>query len=298
MRRVVMLSSGAGSWAAAKRVAERHGTDGLTLLFADTLIEDEDNYRFLIEASADVFGVTGLPEWLLRPDLPPIDDLLARRSLLLALAEYAMDAIPGLEWIVERRDPWQVFKDVRFLGNTRVDPCSRILKRELLRKWLDDTHEPDATVVYLGFDWSEIHRMERAAKHWEPWAVEAPMCERPYMSKRDALAWLRSEGIEPPRLYAAGFQHANCGGFCVKGGQAHFATLLRFDRDRYLYHEQKEEELREYLGSDVAIMRDRTGGDVKPLTMREFRERQEQQLGFDEMDFGSCSCFSPGEDAA
>lgn len=33
---VVMFSGGAGSWATAKRVAERHGTEGLVLLFADT----------------------------------------------------------------------------------------------------------------------------------------------------------------------------------------------------------------------------------------------------------------------
>jgi hypothetical protein len=94
-----MFSSGAGSWAAAKRVAEQHGTEGLVLLFADTLIEDEDNYRFLDEAAANI-GV--------QPTT-----------------------------VAEGRDPWQVFFDVRFLGNTRIDPCSRVLKRELLRAWLE-----------------------------------------------------------------------------------------------------------------------------------------------------------------
>ena len=55
MKHVVMFSGGAGSWAAAKRVAERHGTADLTLLFTDTLMEDEDLYRFLHEAAAAVF---------------------------------------------------------------------------------------------------------------------------------------------------------------------------------------------------------------------------------------------------
>lgn len=54
MKHVVMFSGGAGSWAAAKRVAERHGTADLTLLFTDTLMEDEDLYRFLHEAAAAV----------------------------------------------------------------------------------------------------------------------------------------------------------------------------------------------------------------------------------------------------
>jgi 3'-phosphoadenosine 5'-phosphosulfate sulfotransferase (PAPS reductase)/FAD synthetase len=259
-RRVVMFSSGAGSWAAAKRVAERHGTDELTLLFADTLIEDEDNYRFLTQAAENVGG--------------------------------------ELVRLEEGRDPWQVFFDVRFLGNTRIDPCSRVLKRELLRKWLDQNCDPADTTVYLGIDWSEVHRLERAAGYWEPWAVEAPLCDRPYLSKRDALAWLRSEGIEPPRLYAAGFAHANCGGFCVKGGQAQFANLLRFDRQRYLHHETREQELREHLEADVAILRDRTGGKVRPLTMREFRERYEAQGLFDMDDHSGCACFFPVEEAA
>ena len=54
--RVVMLSGGAGSWGAARRVVDRHGREGLTLLFADTLIEDDDLYRFLLEATANLTG--------------------------------------------------------------------------------------------------------------------------------------------------------------------------------------------------------------------------------------------------
>lgn len=49
-----MFSGGAGSWGAAKRTVERHGPDDVLLLFADTLIEDEDLYRYLEEAAANV----------------------------------------------------------------------------------------------------------------------------------------------------------------------------------------------------------------------------------------------------
>ena len=59
-----MFSSGAGSWAAARRVADECGTSDLFLVFADVkgnnpsphAGEDEDNYRFLKEASADTGG--------------------------------------------------------------------------------------------------------------------------------------------------------------------------------------------------------------------------------------------------
>ena len=80
MRHIVFFSSGIASWVASKRVVERYGPEAVTLVFADTLIEDEDNYRFLHEAAA----------------------MLGRH-------------------LKDGRDPWQVFRDDRFLGNSRLD---------------------------------------------------------------------------------------------------------------------------------------------------------------------------------
>lgn len=56
LQHVVQFSGGKGSWAAAKLVAQRYGTEHLTLLFADTLMEDWDLYRFIEEAAANVGG--------------------------------------------------------------------------------------------------------------------------------------------------------------------------------------------------------------------------------------------------
>jgi hypothetical protein len=64
MKHVVMFSGGIGSWGAAKRVAASHGTECMTLLFADTKIEDPDLYRFLTDAAANI----GAPLRLLRGD--------------------------------------------------------------------------------------------------------------------------------------------------------------------------------------------------------------------------------------
>lgn len=240
---------------AAKRVAEQHGTENLVLLFADTLIEDEDLYRFVTEAIANIGG--------------------------------------QFVRIADGRTPWGVFRDVRFIGNTRIDPCSRVLKRDLLRRWIEENCDPAETVCYLGIDWSEVHRMERARDRWAPWRVEAPLCEAPYLTKPQMLAALSAAGISPPRLYAMGFPHNNCGGFCVKAGHAQFRLLLKMFPERYASHEAQEEAMREMLGSDVAIMRDRSGDEgSRPLTMREFRERVEGgQLGFfDQFDWGGCGC--------
>jgi len=251
MKHVVSYSGGAGSWCAAKRVADQYGTDNLVLLFADTLIEDADLYRFLHESAANI----GVP----------------------------------ITRIADGRSVWQVFKDVRYLGNSRVDPCSAILKRDLIRKWLVDNCDPDDTVVYVGIDWTEEHRIDRIKARNDVWKYEAPMCAEPLMNKPDMMAWMMSEGIKPPRLYDMGFPHNNCGGFCVKAGQAQFAKLLREMPERYAEHEAEEEALRQHLGKDVSVMRDRRGGTVKPLTMKAFRLRVEQD-NYDKHEWGGCGC--------
>ena len=123
------------------------------------------------------------------------------------------------------------------------------------------------------------------------WRYEAPLCEAPYISKPDVLTWLKREGIAPPRLYAMGFAHNNCGGFCIKAGQGHFANLLRAMPERYAYHEGKEQELRALLGKDVSILTDRRGdGKKKPLTLKDLRLSIEGGAQIDAFEIGGCGC--------
>lgn len=104
---------------------------------------------------------------------------------------------------------------------------------------------------------------------------------------------LKAEGIRPPRLYEMGFQHNNCGGFCVKAGHAHFKLLYREMRARYMLHEKREEQFREHTGKDVAILRDRRGGETIGFSLKRFREEKLDGDGtIDELDFGGCGCFS------
>ena len=116
------------------------------------------------------------------------------------------------------------------------------------------------------------------------------MCDPPYLLKREVLAQMRAAGIEPPRLYAMGFSHNNCGGFCIKAGQGQFANLLRVMPERYAYHEEQEERIRDLLG-DVSILRNRRGGQTTPLTLRALRERIQAGQSIDMFDGGdACGC--------
>lgn len=256
---LVMFLGGVGSWAAAKRVVERHGKDGVALLFADTLYEDSDLYRFIDEAADNV----GVP----------------------------------LFRVCDGRTPWEVFHDVRFLGNSRVDPCSKHLKRDIMDRWRNEHCDPATTTIHLGIDWSEKHRLTRVQSRVAPWKYEAPMCDRPCLTKAGMIHWLESEGVRP-RLYALGFPHNNCGGFCIKAGQSQFRLLLGRLPEVYAENERQEELIRETLG-DVSVMRSRVGGDTSTLTMKVFRERIEREpnLFADDSDWGGCGCALDDNDS-
>jgi hypothetical protein len=277
MRHVIMFSGGIGSWATAKRVAEQHGTQDMVLVFADVkgdnpsphVGEDEDTYRFIKDAAENI----------------------------------------GAELVIVKdgRDIWQVFKDDRFLGNSRLANCSKFLKQRPSRKWLEENCPPEDTVVYVGIDWTETKRLPAIEKAYLPYLAKAPLCDPPFLDKQDMIAWAESEGLKPPRLYEKGFPHNNCGGGCVRAGQGQFKLLLEQDPARYAVWEQKEQELRDYLGKDVAILRDRSKAKIAeynrtnpgdkpatsvPLTLKTFREMVDRQPALIELDeLGGCGCF-------
>jgi 3'-phosphoadenosine 5'-phosphosulfate sulfotransferase (PAPS reductase)/FAD synthetase len=280
MRCVVFFSGGLMSWAAAKRAVAKYGADNTTLLFTDTLIEDADLYRFLEEAARNV----GAP----------------------------------LVRVTEGRDPWQVFHDEKLIGNTRADPCSKILKREPGLAWLKANCDPADTVLVFGIHHEEEHRLEGEA--WSRKAkakvlrgvrpryrdlgwphVEAPMCDAPYMRPNDIRAWARLEGLRIPRLYDMGFSHNNCGGFCVKAGEGHFAKLLTELPEVYAHHEAQEEAFnaarpgkRRQTVLAPELPDPARPGKVKrvPMSLREFREGMEaKSLTINLFNTGGCGCF-------
>ena len=250
-----MFSGGVGSWAAAKRVALAHGDKDLTLLFCDTKVEHPDTYRFLREGAENVGGT--------------------------------------LVEIADGRTIWEVFRDVKFLGNSRVDPCSRVLKRELADKWLDDNCDIKDTVVYVGIDWSEVNRYNRLAERKLPWRYEAPLLDKPWMSKSDMHRWATSQGIRKQYLYQIGMSHANCGGGCIKMGQGGFAHLFKKSPETYAEWERHESEMQEQLGErggrPVTILKD-------SLSLKDLRERILNDRQVDLFDVGGCGCFLDDDD--
>lgn len=301
MRNVVMFSGGVGSWAAAKRVAQTYGTDDLVLLFADVKGQgsclcghpptEHINGRGPCERKDDEGAYCGCTRYEDNPHIGEDEDCYR------FIKDAAANVGGELVHLNEGRSIWEVFRDHRMLGNTRIAKCSHVLKQGPARKWLDEHCDPADTAIYVGIDWTETHRIPAIERNYLPYLAFAPLTEPPYLDKEDMLKWCANEGLVPPRMYAQGYPHANCGGGCVRAGQGQFKLLYETHPERYAYWEAQEQGIREHLGKDVAILRDRRGGTTTPLTLRSFREMLEVRSEEVEADdIGGCGCFVENEE--
>ena len=261
MQYIVNVSGGLTSFEALRRTIERYGKENTHPVFADTKQEDEDLYRFLLDQER-YFGMK-------------------------------------IERVADGRTIWQTWKDrkcitLRLPNGADVAPCSMLLKREALHKVITSRYAPGTYTRVFGYEWSEIDRMSRLEEDIAPEKAWFPLAEKPFVYKCHISNFLEKVGIAVPRLYTLGFEHNNCGGGCVKAGQAHWAHLWFALPDRYLIWEEKEEEFRQFIKKDIAILKDRRGGQSKPMTLRAFRLRLEAgDTNYDKDDWGGCGCFAP-----
>jgi len=264
-KHVVNLSGGACSFWAAERVAQRFGTSDLVLLFADVLIEDKELYEFN-DWTAEYFGV-------------PITRISREIT------------------------PWALFRKEGLIGNSGKPICSIRLKREPLDEWhrLNLTPkgslfgEPDT--IYVGFDWTEGHRIEALREALPEWQIEAPMAEwKPLWDKCKIISELESLYGKVPRAYRDGFPHNNCGRRCVRAGISHFVRLYQTDPESFLDWEREELETqqefrRRGIGDHFIVLKDRRNKGNIPMSFATLRERilaNDSTLPKD--DWGGCGC--------
>lgn len=256
IKHISSYSGGIGSAITTKMLCDEYGKENVIALFADTKTEDEDLYRF----NEDI------------------------KKLL------------GCEFITisDGRDIWKLFNEQRFIGNSRVDICSRILKRDLIKKWVKQ-HNPDEIIVYVGIDCSEEHRLKSVVENNKPYVYKSILIEKNiFIDNQNKLKWCKDNNIEIPRLYKMGFSHNNCGGFCVKAGLGHFKNLYDKMPERYLYHENKEQEAFENNNKLRPFLTKTINGKKIYLSLKQYRESyldKEGKLDFDDLiDHGGCGC--------
>ncbi len=284
----------------AKRVIDKHGVDDVVLLFADVAGDrDRCDCGHLNTQHDGVCANCECQGWV--PTTHAGEDQDTYRFIEDAVAQLGARFVTVTDH--KGRDIWEVYRTRRFLGNSRQANCSIELKQKPCAAWLKENCDPGDTTVYVGIDWTEEHRLPAIKKAYAQYGfnAEAPLCEPPLLDKPQMIEAAVEAGIKPPRAYEQGFPHNNCGGFCVRAGKAQFKKLLELDRDRYMFHEQREQELREYLDKDVTVLTERVKGEKVRLTLRGYRERLEEQPDLftdEDSEWGGCGCFSQFETPA
>jgi hypothetical protein len=265
VKHIVNFSGGDCSFWAAHRVIQKFGKENVVLLFADTLIEDEDLYAFN-KAASKILGVK-------------------------------------ITRISRELTPWQLFRREGLIGNNRFPICSVYLKREILDEHAAANFEMlieqenfllEKAILYIGFDWTEEHRLVEIQKAKPGVQIEAPMQWEPIWDKCRMRKEAEALGLPEQKLYTAGFPHNNCGGRCVRAGISHWVHLLKVFPDRYGEWEIEEQStIKDFETRGIqawTILRDRRGGEAKQLSLKDLRLRVESGEEFPRDDWGGCGC--------
>jgi hypothetical protein len=233
----VSLSGGLASAVSAERVIRRYGRENTLLWFADTLYEDEDLYRFLYDCMHRWGGV--------------------------------------LYWYTDGRTPLEVAAQKKLIPCNLAAPCSYELKVKPFRQFI--LAMPSLPVVYIGLDRWEKRRLisvkESYAKAIPDACVDYPLLWEPSVMKPLIDVCRQDWQIEPPRLYALGFTHNNCGGRCVRQGIKEWVRLGKHFPQRYQACDEWEQSQRAHGGarahrSFCAVQREKK---KLPLTLAEIQ---------------------------
>lgn len=113
---------------------------------------------------------------------------------------------------------YEVFEKTRYLVGVAGAPCTRLLKKEMRKKF----EQPGDRQVF-GYTLEEQDRVDRfidANNDVNLWSI---LIEKS-LTKQDCLAILERAGIELPVMYKLGYQNNNCIG-CVKGGLGYWNKI-------------------------------------------------------------------------
>ncbi len=285
MKTIVSVSGGLSSFEALRRTIEQRGKENVIAVFADVKGRGDNHY------------------WSPAPSIEPLlHERFGGESRdtyrFLWQMSYALDM--PIERLEDGRTVFNVFADKRafrlFVNGLFYAPCSEILKRFIISKWIEANLQPGEYEIALGMKWDEAQRTDKSQHWWRKrlgWDVRvySPLAERPYVESCDISVQARRLGLDVSSSYDAGFEHDNCSGGCVNAGQGHYANLYEVRELVYLYWAWQEYHLNRYWGKTATILKSERGGKTTPMTLYEFIPRIKAG-DYRRMDIGGCGCFS------
>lgn len=203
---IVSVSSGAPSALCALLAIEQYGSENVELVFADTKVENKDNYRFL----ADLEAYTG----------------------------------KEITRLCEGRTPLQVADDEHYIPNQAFATCTYRLKIEPIMQHVSIRQKDYIVHMLIGYDLSDKSRVAKTKESWlSRWVMpHFPIIEAEILEPKREL---KRRGFNIPYTYSLNFKHGNClheeeMGGCVKFGKTDMIRVLIHMRAGYLYRENWE----------------------------------------------------------
>lgn len=217
------FSCGAASAIAARLALAEYGPSRVALMNAYIVEEHPDNRRFLADCE----------KWL------------GKTVTVLRDETYGAST-------------HEVWRRRRYIKGQQGAPCSKLLKRELLRP-----HMGGDTLNVLGYTVEEEQRYSDFLDANNGVKARAILIEKG-LTKSDCLAMIERAGIELPYMYRIGFDNANCIG-CPKGGQNYWQHIRKHFPAQFV----QVSEIQNKIGPGASFLRHRSGpkkGQRMPLS--------------------------------
>lgn len=121
------------------------------------------------------------------------------------------------------RDVDEVIEKTRCINTPHGAPCTRILKRDVRKRW--EQENPDHHIYVWGMDCTEKARAERIKETMSDHEHEFPLIDN-HLTKEDAHGMAAELGLRRPTMYDLGYPNNNCIG-CVKGGMGYWNKIRK-----------------------------------------------------------------------
>lgn len=119
------------------------------------------------------------------------------------------------------RDVDDVIEKTRCINTPFGAPCTRLLKKEVRRKW--ERENLGHHIYVWGYDYDEQNRANRIIETMHDYDHEFPLIDN-HLSKQDAHGIAARLGLKRPVMYDLGYPNNNCIG-CVKGGMGYWNKI-------------------------------------------------------------------------
>lgn len=218
-------SGGVTSAVACRLAIDSFGLKSCTVVFIDTMNEDEDTYRFKTECE----------KWY----------------------GCKIQTITGIgDKYTTIQDVWRKHKSLNVAYGAI---CSNILKQKV-RKDYQKTVDYDHQVFGFEFDKKEMNRALALSKNHPSTKAIFPLLMMQY-SKGKCIEIIEEVGIEIPRAYSMGFHNNNClNTGCVQGGLGYWQKMKRDFPEKFNAMADMEHDLTEMKGKPVTMLKDQAAG--------------------------------------